>query len=316
VVVTGVQFLPVKRSDWLATGFLQDEIQVIPERLTFTLGTKLLRTNFTGVAPEPSGRVAWTPSDKSTLWASYTHALRTPSDGEENFYLASYINTAPSGLMTFARFNPNTSFAPEQLNGYEAGYRRLLRQNLYVDVASFMNRYHNLFSEEFAGPAYLETDFAPLHLLIPLQFRNGLYGKTAGYEISPEWRPKEGWRLRGSWSYLQMHLHPAPGSGDLGTWPTIEGSSPRNQIELESDYDVSKTVQFDVQYRFISALPAEKVAAYSSMDARLGWRIRPAVDVSLVGQNLLQPWHVESDGDVNTLVGIGRSGYIRLTWMH
>ena len=43
------------------------------------------------------------------------------------------------------------------------------------------------------------------------------------------------------------------------------------------------------------------------------------VDLSLIhifGQNLFQPSHVEAAGDPVTLVGIVRSGYLKLTWTH
>jgi iron complex outermembrane receptor protein len=59
-VVSGLQFLPAKRTDYLATAFLQDEIGLVQRRLSLTLGTKLLQTDFTkGVALEPSARLLW-----------------------------------------------------------------------------------------------------------------------------------------------------------------------------------------------------------------------------------------------------------------
>ena len=318
VIVSGLQFLPVKRTDWLVTAFLQDEIELVRNRLSLTLGTKLLRTNFTGIKPEPSARIAWTPSDRHTFWAAYTHALRTPSDAEENFSLLGYLGSTPSG-QAFARFNPNPGFAPEQLNGYEAGYRRLFRKNLYLDVATFLNRYHDLFSEDITGGFGLESTPAPPHLLLPAQFGNGLYGTTEGIEISPEWRPKPFWRLRASYSFLNMHIQRAAGSLDVEPPQQIEGSSPKSQVMAQSDFDLSKTLQLDLSYRFITALPgvtAMYVPAYSTGDARLAWKVRPELEVSVVGQNLFQPSHVEAVGDPVTLVGIVRSGYLKLTWTH
>jgi iron complex outermembrane receptor protein len=314
VVVSGLQFLPVKRTDWLVTGFLQDEIGLVKDRLTLTVGTKLLRTNFTRAEPEPSARIAWTPSEKNALWAAYTHAVRTPSDAEDDFSLLGYVGQAAPGLQAFARFNPNPQFAPEQLNGFELGYRRLFRNNLYVSIASFLNHYHNLFSEDITGGFTLEDNPAPAHLLLPAQFRNDLYGGTKGVEVAPEWRPKTFWRLRVSYSLLNMHLHAQPGSPEVGTAPAIEGSSPRTQVTAQSGFDIAKTMQFDLIYRFVSALPGESIAAYSTGDARFAWRFRPRLEISVVGQNLFQPYHAEAAGDPNTTVGIVRSGYVKLSW--
>jgi iron complex outermembrane receptor protein len=318
VVVSGLQFLPVKRTDWLVTAFLQDDIELVKSRLSLTIGTKLLRTNFTGVKLEPNARLAWTPSDRHTFWAAYTHAVRTPSDAEENFNLLGYVGPA-AGLQAFARFNANPGFAPEQLNGYELGYRRLFRKNVYFDLATFYNHYHDLFSEDITGGFFLESTPAPAHLLLPAQFGNGLRGATEGFEIAPEWRPKSFWRLRASYSFLNMHIQREPGSTDVEPPYQIERSSPKSEVMAQSEVDLSKTLQFDLRYRFITALPgvsAMYVPAYSTGDARFSWRVRPELEVAVVGQNLFQPFHAEAAGDPTTLVGIVRSGYVKLTWMH
>lgn len=313
--VSGLSFVPAKRTDELYSGFVQDEIAVVPDRLSFILGTKLLKTNFTGVEAQPSARLLWTPTDKETLWASFTHAVRTPSDVEEDFYLLGYVTTTPNGTPYFARFNPNPNFAPEQLNSTEAGIRRLLTRNFYLGVSTFYNHYHDLFSEEIIGQPYLEATPAPIHYLLPAQFRNGLAGDTKGFEVVPEWRPRKNWRVRGGYSFLNMDLRRAPGSADVGTAPIIEGSSPRHQVTAESDVDLPKRWQVDLSYRFVSALPGQGVSAYSTGDARVAWRANREIEFSLVGQNLMQPYHFEYGGDPGTLVGIRRSAYAEIRWM-
>ncbi len=315
VVVSGLQFIPNKRTDYLLTGFFQDEIGLVNQRLSLILGTKFLKTDFTdGISLEPSARLLWTPDDKQSVWAAFTHALRTPSDSEENFYLLGYITTTANGTPYFARFNANTNFAPEQLNGYEVGYRRLLGKNVYLDATGFYNHYHDLFSEDLAGAPFLETIPSPVHLLLPAQFRNGLLGYTKGLEIAPEWRPKDFWRLRGSYSFLHMNVGRSPNSGDVGTVPTIVGSSPQHQATIQSAFDISKKLQVDFTYRYVSALPGQMIGAYSTGDARIGWRFSRQFELSLVGRNLFQPSHYEYGGDPLGLVGIKRSIYAKLTW--
>jgi iron complex outermembrane receptor protein len=314
-VVSGLTFVPNKRTDYLLTAFVQDEIGLVDRRLSLTVGTKVLRTNFTnGVSLEPSARLLWTPTEKQTIWAAFTHALRTPSDAEENFNLTGYITTTAAGTPFFARFNANPNFAPEQLNGYELGYRRLLGRRLYVDIGGFYNHYHDLFSEDLTGQPFLETSPAPAHLLLPAQFRNGLMGTTKGVEIAPEWRPSDVWRLRGSYSYLHMSVEKSPNSGDVGTAPMIQGSSPQHQVTVQSAFDLSKKLQLDLIYRYVSALPGQMVPAYSTGDARLGWRFNRQFELSFAGRNLLQSTHVEAAGDPGPLVGIKRSVYVKLTW--
>lgn len=319
-VISGLVFYPFHRADYLVSGFLQDDISLIDRKLTLSLGTKLLRTNYAGYSPEPSARIIWTPDDKHSVWAAYTHAVRTPSDAEEDFYLSSYQGMA-SGYEVFARFDPNPSFAPEQMNGYELGYRQLLGKNFYLDVALFYNRYHDLFSQDLAGPIALATGLPfpvpvepPTYLLIPAQFRNDLYGFTTGGEIAPEWRPTEQVRLRASYSYLNMNLSKSP-TVALGETPAmVEGSSPRHEATFESSFDISKKLQLDLIYRYVSALPVVSAPAYSTGDVRFAWRFASHLELSLVGRNLMQPWHVEYSADPGGAVGIVRSGYASIEW--
>ncbi|MFN7999043.1 MAG: TonB-dependent receptor [Bryobacteraceae bacterium] len=312
-IVSGLTFLPNKRTDQLYTGFFQDEIR-LATKLSLIVGTKLLHTNFTGADAEPSVRLLWMPSDKQTVWTAFTHAVRTPSDAEENFYLSGFIQVLPNGVPYFARFNANRGFAPEQMNGYEAGYRRLFGPKLSIDFAAFYNHYHGLFDEEITGAPFIEESPEPAHLLLPAQFGNGLLGTTKGGEIAPEVRITQGWRLRASYSYLQMDVKRAPHSLDIGTAPGIAGSSPRHEVTVQTGLDLSKTLQADLMYRYVSALPGQAVPSYSTGDAQLSWWFLRNFQIALVGRNLFQPWHVEYGGDPGGLVGIRRSAYLKLTW--
>jgi len=312
-LVSGLVFLPTLRTDKLFTAFLEDDIGLVDNRLSLSLGSKFLRTNFTGLQLEPSARLLWTPTEKQSLWASFTHAVRTPSDAERNFYLSGYIGTM-NGLPYFARFNANPNFRSEQLNGYELGYRQLLVKQVYVDIAGFYNHHSDLFSEDITGAPYIETNPAPTHYLLPAEFGNGLLGTTKGVEIAPEWKPKSYWRLGASYSYLQMDLKKSPNSLDVGTAPSIEGSSPRHEATANSDIDFGRQFNFDLTYRYVGALPAEAVRSYSTADTRLAWQFARQFELSVIGQNLLQPHHEEAAGDPGPLVGIKRSVYGQIAW--
>jgi iron complex outermembrane receptor protein len=315
VVVSGLTFTPVKRTDNLLTAFFQDEVGLVENRLTLSLGTKLIHTNFTGLQWQPSARLLWTPTQKQSLWTAFTHAVRTPSDAEENFSLAGFIGISSGGLPFFARFNPNPHFRPEELNGYELGYGCLLARKFYFAAASFFNHYGDLFSEDITGSPFVETNPAPTHLLLPAQFGNGLVGTTKGVEIAPEWQPLSFWRLRAAYSFLQMDLRRGTNSLDIGTAPIVEGSSPRHQATLESDVDFAKHFSFDFTNRYVSALPALPVHAYITSDARLAWHLSQQFQLSVVGQNLYQPYHFEYGGsDPGPNVGIKRSVYGQIMW--
>jgi len=320
-ITPGLVFNPPHRADYLFSGFFEDDITLVDRKLMLTAGSKVLTTNYTSIGFEPSLRLLWTPTERQTVWTSYTHALRTPSDAEEDFYLSSLIGTS-NGLPFFARFNANPNFAPEQLNGYELGYRTLIGKNVYVDVASFYNHYHDLFIEDVTGAAFIETSLPfpvaippPVHVLFPAQFRNDITGYTKGIEIAPEWRPTNFWRLRGSYSYLHMNLVQDAGAGAIGLGTAnITGSSPHHEVSIDSSFDLSKNLHLDLVYRYVSALSAESAPAYSTGDVRFAWRFSRQMEFSVAGRNLFQPYHVEYGADPGMPVAIVRSVYATLAW--
>jgi iron complex outermembrane receptor protein len=322
-VGSGLVFSPANRVDYLLSGFFQDEITLIDRKLVFSAGIKLLRTNFRSFAVQPSGRLSWTPNDRHAFWASFTRAIRTPSRAEHDFYLSSYLGQNASGTDVFARFDANPNFADEQLNGFELGYRTLLTRTFLIDLATFRNQYHDLFSQNLVSLTGTETGLPfpqpvqpGFHNIIRAQFRNDLFGFTTGAEVAPEWRPREYWRLRASYSYLNMHLSTLPGIALGGTPAAVIGSSPRHHAVAQSSIDVTKKLQFDLIYRYFSALPAVSAPSYSTGDARLAWRFNSHFELSVAGRNLFQPNHVEYAGDPGGPIGIRRSVFASLAWMN
>jgi iron complex outermembrane receptor protein len=314
-VVSGLTFSPLQRTDQLFTAFFQDEIALVPARLSLSLGTKLLHTNYAGLQLQPSARLLWTPTEKQTLWTAFTHAVRTPSAAERAFNLSGFGGIdAGSGLPVFARFGANANFESEQLNGYEAGYRRLLFKQIYFDISAFYNHYSDLFSEDIIGAPFIENNPPPTHILLPAEFGNGLLGTTRGIEFSPEWRPTAFWRLRASYSFLQMEVEKSPYSLDVEPPQSVEGSSPRHQAVIESGFDFLKVLNLDLTYRYVSALSALHVSSYSTGDVRFAWRVTRNYQLEVVGQNLLQPYHYEFPSDPGPNVAVKRSVYGQITW--
>ena len=314
-IVSGLFFRPDTRTDHLFTGVFQDEIAVVRDRVSLSLGTKLLKTNYTGLQLQPSARLLWTPTENQSFWAAFTHAVRTPSAAERAFYLSGFIGlAATTGVPFFARFNANPDFHSEELNGYELGFRDLVRKTVFLDLALFFNHYGDLFSEDITGGPFVETDPAPTHILLPAEFGNGLRGTTRGFEFAPEWRPKPFWRLRASYSFLQMEIEKAHNSQDVGSAPVIEGSSPRHQVIAQSGVDFAKKFSFDLACRYVSHLPAQKINSYSTADAQFSWQATRDLRFSVVGRNLLQPYHFEFASDPGPNVAIKRSVYAEITW--
>lgn len=311
-VVPTVNFTPHHMQDNLYTAFVQDEIPLAPNRVWLTVGSKLVHDVYTGFEVEPTARILWMPGPRQTFWAAITRSVRTPARLDEDLDLTGFFTATP--LPIFVRIADNGKFFSEQLTGYEAGYRSLIRPRLYLDVAAFHNDYNYLESVG-AASIFFEDSPPPLRLVVQVPFANGIMGSSDGFEMAPDWKPNRRWELKGSVAYVHMDLRRRPGSEDLDTVLSYEGSSPAFQASAQSLINLPRHLEFDQSFRYVGALPYLSVPAYETADVRLGWRPNPHLEFSLSGQNLLQASHIEfADQDPGLPIAIKRSAYGKVTY--
>jgi iron complex outermembrane recepter protein len=303
-IVPTYVFTPDRRTDQLYTAYAQDSISLVKDKLALTLGAKLLHSSFSGFDVEPGARLLWTPTPRRTFWTAVTRAVRTPSDLEETLDNTSPLTTIPP--LVFTQTKGDGTFKSEILVGYEAGYRSLLTRTFSVDVATFYNRYTHLASVE-PGTPFTESDQDTPVTIYPYTFGNGVKGTTAGFEFVTDWKPASWWRLQSSYSYLFTDFRTIPGSLDTTSVSSDEGASPHHQARAQASFDVSRTVDFSLTFRYVGAIHSYGVPGYETGDARIAWRPAPHFEFAVVGQNLLQPHHFEYGGDPGPLVGIKRS---------
>ncbi len=303
-IVPTYVFTPDQRTDQLYTAYAQDDFSLVRNKLSLTAGAKLLHSSFAGFDLEPSVRLLWTLTARQSVWTAVTRAVRTPSDIEDTLQNTMLVSTNP---LTFSVTEGDGRFTSETLLGYEAGYRSLVTKTFSLDFAAFYNNYDHLASVESNGAPFLENVEGTPALIVPYLNGNGIQGTTAGFEIVPDWKPKSWWRIQGSYSLLHMNLRTSEASSDTTTVVQNEGSSPHHQARLQSSFDLSRNVEFGVTFRYVGALPFYGISGYETGDARIAWRPIAHMELSIVGQNLLQPHHFEYGSDPMTLVGIKRS---------
>jgi iron complex outermembrane receptor protein len=308
-----VNFLPNKQTDSIYSGFVQYELPIVRDKLTLTAGTKLEHNNFSGFDYQPSVRLLWTPTLRQSFWAAVTRAVRTPSRLDQDVSFAILVQATPPPPIYFEILG-NPKLKAEQLIGYEAGYRTQIHSNLFVDFTAFYNTYDDLQGYGAPYPAVANTP-PPPHIFFVLPYANVIKGSTVGTEIAPNWKITHWWQVRGSYSFLHMQVKDKPGFTDVGNLlSSYTGSSPSSLVGFQSLVNLPKHFELDATYRYSSALPAQAVGSYSTVDLRLGWHFGESLDFSILGQNLLQPSHHEFAGDPGPLVGIKRSIYGKITW--
>lgn len=289
----GLAFLPPHRNMQLFSGFLQDEITLIPQRLKLTLGTKLEHNDFSGFEVQPSVRLAWTPDERQTIWGAISRAVRSPSRIDTDFFFPP---------PPFAAGTPNLAGGPafnsETVLAYELGYRIRPVEKLSLSLATFFNQYDDLRSLEQTAPA----TFA---------WRNGLRGESWGAEFSASVQATRWWQLRGGYTYLHEHIWQQPGHRDLSQ-ARGEGNDPQNRLLIQSIMDLPAHFQFNVTARYVDTRPFPNVPSYFAFDVRAAWQFKN-IELAIVGQNLWDDQHPEF-GAAASRQEIPRSVYGKVTW--
>jgi len=300
----GFAFLPTERNLHLFSGFIQDEVTLIEDRLALTVGSKLDHNDFSGFEIQPSGRLAYTPTERQTLWGAVSRAVRTPT----RFDVDSQTLVRSARGSYFVLDDPNYEFQSEEVQAFELGYRLKLNRRVAFDVAAFYNLYDNIRTLEPITPPGTPLAVTP---------RNGISGDGFGLEFAQQIQPVDSWTLRASYTYLNLRLEADEGSraGEAALpgpnrETSLEANDPRHMFTLRSTVDLPGNLEFDQVLRYVGALPNPSVPDYLVLDLRLAWQPRPGWEIAVVGQNLLDDKHPEySEGRQ-----VEQSIYGKVTW--
>lgn len=300
-----VSFPPPDRVTKVFSAFVQDQIELVDDTFSVTLGSKLEHNDFTGVEIQPTLRLLWTPSAWQSGWVAVSRAIRTPNLSEDGIGTRQVPSfpAALGGAPLFAQLSGNIRYESEEVIAYEMGYRAQYNSRLALDVALFHNDYDDL---RVAVPGSVRPGAVAGTFEIPLGFQNRMQGTTQGVELSVTGQIFEGWKLAGAYSFLEMSLHADP-TLPVGTRinaEALEGQSPSQQLLLRSSWDASADLQFEVAGRFVDRLegfnPAGGVAggnvidSYVAVDAHVTFRPRENLQLAVGGQNLLNRRHPET----------------------
>jgi len=303
------------------SSFLQDEISLFDRKLRVTFGSKFEHNDFTGFEWQPNVRFLGNISKDQSVWAAVSRAVRTPALTEEGLRLneavvppGSVNPPNPTPFPVVAAIFGSRQFKSEDLVAYEVGYRVQATKSLSLDIAAFYNNYTNLRSAE-PGQPFVEGSPVPTDIVQPFVASNKMSGGTYGIEPFAEWKVRPRWRLLGSYSYLQMDIGKNKNSLD----PTADnpsGQSPRHQFYLGSLVDLPKHFEQDISLRYVDRLPSLNIPSYYSLDFHLGWRPGTHLELSLVGQDLLNSRHLEFIPEfINTTpTEVRRSVSGRIAW--
>ena len=301
----------------LASAFLQDDITLAPGAWRLTLGGRFEHNAFTGFEVQPNARLLWTPDARDSLWAAVSRAVRTPSRGETG--TTAFI--IPPGVPPFTLPIPAATVGDpdmdsEKLAALDLGWRRQWTPSLTSELTAYYYRYADLRGAiyNFLVPP-IPNGGNPY---IPLTLTNTLGADTYGLEMNLDWLPRPDWRLQFNTSLFRLDVT------DVVTGSTADefmGATPGLMASLRSSWDITPRLQWDVWVRHMgklrgNSLGSDRVSAYTTLDMSLAWKPRRDLRIALVGQNLLDPAHLEKimTNIYSQPVEIQRAIFVKVDW--
>lgn len=268
--------------------FVQDQIELLDETLSLTLGTKLGRNDFSGFEIQPNARLSWKASERATAWAAISRAVRTPSRAEHDSITTRALipGTSPAPPGSLIRLVGSSGFDPEKLIAYEMGVRFVPITDLSVDVALFYNDYDDLRTIEPQAPEFGFPTF------LPSTVDNKLKGAAYGAELALKYDITDNLVVRANYSFLELDLDLKNGS----LFPEAlldEERTPTHQVSVRAEWDFHEKWALGAGLRFVSELAAPRIPNYVEMDLRLSWRPTKNLELSIAGRNLLDDQHPE-----------------------
>jgi iron complex outermembrane receptor protein len=283
-----VRFIPEDRRLHWGTVFAQDQWDFAPD-FTLTVGGKVQTTEYVPAEFMPDVRLDWKPSPSQLIWLAGSRVARTPGRIDRDFNLP---GTPPFFI------KGNTTFKSETGRVGEVGYRAQPMASFSYSVVGFVARLDNL-----RGGAAAPGGGSMV--------ANVVEGTTSGIEAWAIWQATEQWRLTAGLLELRQDLRAKDGSGDT-SGPANLGNDPRHSLKLRSAYRVTPDIDFDVAWRYVSALSyLRTVPSYQATDIRVAWRVRKDIELALVGNNLFDSGHVEFDEHGQPAV-IPRAAYVQV----
>jgi iron complex outermembrane recepter protein len=301
---------PESRNDSLLNLFAQDEITLLPDTLRVTLGSKLEHCEFSGWELEPSAKLSWTPAKGYSLWASVSRSVRTPTRSDRDSSIALIATpAAPPVPQSEVVLVGNREVSAESLLAYELGFRADLSEVLSLDISSYYNQYRKIINPERGAPFFRNGTW-----MIPYIFTNQLRYDSTGAEFSFQWLPREWWKIKGGYAFIQFF------GDDLDDSMAVK-ATPNHQATLRSAFAVTRNLDLDFWGRYVGANHYSltsgivEIPAYPTVDARLAWRPLAGVEISLVGRNLIQGRHLETVSDLSIVRHeVERTVYGKVAW--
>ena len=233
----------------LFSGFIQDEIALVPKMLSLTAGGKTEQNRFTGFDFQPSLRLNWRPIKNAAVWTSVSKAMKIPNILNTSMNRMLNASQGPDGVDATTLVG-NPKYKDEHLLAYEAGYR-LQFKRASIDATGFVNNYNDVETNESVAPG------GP----------RGIHRVSGAMGKQPVWQKLRRricdkverdfcWRMTASYSWLKLEMRANSQSNDTSTAVGFNTGTPANHFAVRSSYSLKKNLDFNMLAQYTGPLPS------------------------------------------------------------
>ncbi|MBI5433517.1 MAG: TonB-dependent receptor [Planctomycetes bacterium] len=295
-----------QRTDVLFGAFLQDEVTLVPDRWSLTLGTKAEHEDSTGSNLQPSARLLFSPSERQSWWCSVSRAVATPSQAAQDVELVQAI--VPGMPNQYVTIFGDRDVEPETVDAIELGWRVRPTERLECDFAVHFDRYHDLILFEPGAPYVSGTD-----VIVPLVSTNAPEAEGFGVEAHIDWIASDDTLLTLTWTSQEIDIDP-----DGALSPVVEDDEithPETQWSLRVQHDFDELWRCDALLWRVEDVELGAVPDYWRLDANVHRKLGRHGSVTLGVQNVLHDGEPEfGDGYFNASNEMRSAFYVRTTW--
>ncbi len=278
----GLGLSPEDRTTNTFSFFIEDEMSLIEDTLSLTIGSKFEKNDYTDYEFQPNIKLGYQYNKDTFFWGSLGKAIAIPSRIEADGFV---------DFSQFRRCPPRGGFTDDPILGCiidvstpnlkasilytaELGHRQKLTKKLSIDNSIFFNDYH-------------------------VKRRSRLIYQVYGYEGIMDYKATSDWKLKATFSYHQGRDNDDDNMNQIAFIPQKTAS-------FYSYYNLNEQMDIDLSYYYASHTKRQKKA--HRVDLRFAYRPIKSLELSLTGTNLLDPQHVEGNIDPRrTSVNIGRA---------
>jgi len=212
----------------------------------------------------------------------------------------------------FVRISGNPDFEAERMVGYEAGYRTRVGPRAYFDAAAFHDVHAGLGS--FSLGQITSSSRRRRFTRSRMSSMSRRERTSDGFELSPDWQARRWWQLRGSYSYVRFNLANTPGQRRRQRGGALLGvePAPSTSVSIAGQSPARRRSRCRLSLRQRASGAEDRLVSHRRHPDRLD--ASPSLALSIAGQNLFSPSHLEFNHNAGPAVGIARSVFVELRW--